>query len=212
MHTQVPTVEQTRQPRQTDEPPMQLQVERPFADTRSETAQLKLLQAKMASGQTSFNLSTTGILQAKTDVKENKTDAIPGETSSKKIATPTQGTKWFRFKINDNVIDTFANNIYPHSAEKGSSPVHAAVEIGAQATIEEKDPSTLGGMSRARHFGFGDRAMKQVGSGYRKGKLTWHHQMGKYNMELVDMYVHGGFGHHGGYASWSEDDDDIDGE
>jgi hypothetical protein len=65
-------------------------------------------------------------------------------------------------------------------------------------------------MSRPRHFGLGDRAIGNTTSD-RKGKLTWHHQMEKYKMELVDMYVHGGFGHHGGYASWSEDDDDADG-
>lgn len=234
MQTQIPSkAERTKQADQAMQQPTQLHTGTNllFADSRSVTTQLKsvqtflaqspqnkglhALQAKMNNHQvTPLNIAASlsaGVVQAKTDVKENKNDATSTETASKKIATPTQGTKWFRFNINDNVIDSFSNNIYPHSTDKGSNPVQTSVEIGAQATKESIDPSLLGGMSRPRHFGLGDRAIGKSTSD-RKGKLTWHHQMGRYNMELVDMYVHGGFGHHGGYANWSEDDDDADGE
>lgn len=233
MQTQIPLqAEQTKQSDKVVQQPTQVHTatQRLFVDSRPETTQLKsvqtlltaspqsqglqALQAKMNNIQAKqlnvlSNLSA-GIVQAKTDVKEDKGDATSTETASKKIATPTQGTKWFRFNINGNVIDSFSNNIYPHSTDKGNNPVQTSVEIGARATKEGIDPSTLGDMSRARHFGLGDRAIGKTTSD-RKGKLTWHHQMGKYNMELVDMYVHGGFGHHGGYANWSEDDDDADG-
>ncbi len=150
-----------------------------------------------------------GVFQKKTDVRGNLNDATDTETSSKKIATPTQGEKWFRFKIAGNVINSFSDNIYPNSTDKGSNPVCASVEIGSQAESEGYNKDDLGSWSRGVHFGFGDRKLK-IHKDARKGKWTWHHQMGKYNMELVDMYVHGGFGHHGGYSNWNDEQDTDD--
>ncbi|MFT4923990.1 MAG: hypothetical protein ACI8WB_000068 [Phenylobacterium sp.] len=153
--------------------------------------------------QTSFN-APNAVIQEKTDIKQDSKDGNDTETSSKEIATPTQGTKWFRFNKNGQSINSFSNNIYK-GPNAGSNPVEAAVEIGAKADAEGNfGQGELGTKSRAIHFGLGDRIIGKD-KGYRKGKLTWHHQDNHYHMQLVDMYVHGGFGHTGGYSGWQDD-------
>jgi hypothetical protein len=153
------------------------------------------------------------LFQRKTDVKEEKDDATDGETKSKKIATPTQGEKWFKFEKQGDFIDSFSDNIYSGVINKGADPVLNTVEIGAQADKEGNfSKDDLGYKSRPVHFGLGDRKIG-INSSNRKGRLTWHHQKDQYYMELVDMYVHGGFGHYGGYAAWKDDiidDDNVD--
>ncbi|MNU51657.1 hypothetical protein D3C71_406510 [compost metagenome] len=149
-------------------------------------------------------------VQLKTDVRIDNGDGTDTETSSKKINTPNQGLKWFRFSKSGNEIDSFSNNIYPLVPDKGDNPVTKSVEIGAQAEKEEAgSKEEIPNMSRAKHFGLGDR-QAGITKESRKGKWTWHHQNGKYNMQLVDMFVHGGFGHTGGFSQWQEDDSDED--
>lgn len=149
--------------------------------------------------------------QLKTNIKEEKNDGKIDETQSKLIVKSTDGEKeWFKFKKADLVINSFANNIYNGVVDKGKNQVKCSVEIGAQAEKEGNfGKDKLGEKSRGIHFGLGDRATG-INKDYRKGKWTWHHQDGKYYMELVDMHVHGAFGHHGGYAGWQNDTDSDD--
>ncbi|MCK9200422.1 MAG: HNH endonuclease [Gallionella sp.] len=146
-----------------------------------------------------------GVLQAKTDVQENLNDATDDKTSNKKINTPTQGLKWFRFAKNDKVINSFANNITDQTP-KGANPVAATVDLAD--SNEVSDTATIPDMSRSVHFRLGDN-LQGISSGDRTGKWTWHHKLDKYNMELVDMYTHGGFYHYGGFSQWDMDDDDA---
>ncbi|MBS1635994.1 MAG: HNH endonuclease [Bacteroidetes bacterium] len=152
---------------------------------------------------------SSAVIQQKTDVRENKEDGNSSETSSKKIQTPTQGLKWFRFAKSGDAINSFSSNIYPGSIDKGTNPVRASVEIGAQAVKNGLSKDDVPDMSRAKHFALGDEAAS-ISKSSRKGTWTWHHQDAKYNMELVDMHVHGGFGHTGGFSKWQEDDNDED--
>lgn len=187
-----------------------------FSDQRTSTAvQLKQQQLMQAAQSTPGNKQLQkipaqgNVLQAVTKVVDQLDDATSTSTKSKEIETPTQGKKWFKFGINGNVINSFSNNIYSGSGTKGSNPVSTQVEIGAQAASEGLTKTDIPSWSRAKHFGLGDRA-SGIKASDRKSKWTWHHQNSAYYMELVDMYVHGGFGHHGGYANWDNDVDSDD--
>lgn len=149
-----------------------------------------------------FNRSA--VAQAKTDVKEDRKDATNTETSNKKINTPTQGEKWFRFSKDDKKINSFANNITTESP-KGSNPVSATIDLAN--SDEVKDKSEIPDMSRPVHFRLGDKLIGKNADD-RAGKWTWHHKIDPYKMELVDMHAHGGFYHYGGFSQWG--DMDID--
>ncbi|HEX7644654.1 MAG TPA: HNH endonuclease [Burkholderiaceae bacterium] len=173
---------------------------RAWADASPQVAHLQRMSASFGNG--------APAAQLKTDVKEDKDDATAGkETSSKKIATPTQGTKWFRFARGDgDVIESFANNLYK-GADAGSNPVHATIDLSNNTKGVAK--SAIPELSRAQHFALGD-AMIGKSKDYRKGTYTWHHMTDAYKMELVDMYTHGGFYHYGGFSAWQEGVDDDD--
>ena len=145
-----------------------------------------------------------GVVQAKTDVRRNLDDATDDKTSNKLINTPTQGQKWFRFAKSDKVINSFANNITDQTP-KGGNPVKATVDL--KDSDEVGDKSTIPDMSRPVHFRLGDDLLN-ISASARTGKWTWHHKLDKYEMELVDMYTHGGFYHYGGFSQWDMDDDD----
>lgn len=191
-----------------------------FSDQRASTAlQLKQQQRMQTMHRPEINQYLKNnpvqgnVLQAVTKVVNELDDATSTTTKSKEIETRTQNTKWFKFAINGNVINSFSNNIYSGPGTAGSNPVSKQVEIGGQATTEGSEKTDIPSWSRAKHFGLGDRATG-IKASDRKGKWTWHHQNSPYYMELVDMYVHGGFGHHGGYANWDNDvdsDDTLDG-
>lgn len=155
-------------------------------------------------------LGAEGVAQAKTDVKQDLKDGTDDETSSKLINTPTLGTAWFRFKKEGDVIDSFADNIYSGPGPKGGTPVTTTVELGAAASKKGIEKSDIPSMSRARHFSLGDEEAGITKDGDRKGKRTWHHKQATYEMELVDMYTHGGFFHYGGFSAWQEGIDDND--
>lgn len=147
-----------------------------------------------------------GVIQAKTDVKEDLGDRTGTLTSHKRIKTPNFGEGWYRFAKNDKVIDSFATNLSTKTP-KGSDPVSATVDIAAQASIDGVEASDIPGKSRTTHFKWGD-AENKTNADHRKGKWTWHHKAGAYKMELVDMHAHGGFYHHGGFSGWRDNDDD----
>lgn len=145
-----------------------------------------------------------GVVQAKTNVTVNLNDATDDKTSNKKIATPTQGEKWFRFAKDGNKINSFGNNITSQSP-KGNSPVATTIDLGGSKEV--KDKSEIPDMSRATHFGLGDRMIGKDAN-FRSGTWTWHHKVDPYKMELVDMYAHGGFFHYGGFSQWGDLDPD----
>lgn len=148
-----------------------------------------------------------GVIQTKTDVKENKEDATSDKTSNKKINTPTQGEKWFRFKKDGDIINSFATNITDQTP-KGASPVSTTVDVAAKAKEDGVESSDIASKTRATHFKWGDAAIG-IKKGDRTGKWTWHHKVDQYQMELVDMHAHGGFFHYGGFSQWDLDDEDI---
>ena len=149
-----------------------------------------------------FNRSA--VAQAKTDVKENLDDATDTKTSNKKINTPTQGEKWFRFDKNDKKINSFANNITTKSPA-GSSPVSVTIDLANSDEVKNK--SEIPNMSRPQHFSMGDKLIGKKGDD-RAGTWTWHHKIDPYKMELVDMHAHGGFYHYGGFSQWDMDPGD----
>ncbi len=151
-----------------------------------------------------------GVLQAKTDVKENLDDATATKTSNKKINTPNYGEGWYRFAKDGYVIDSFSSNITDQTP-KGTNPVTDTVDIAAKA--EEMDgvqPGDIAGKNRPAHFKWGD-AQKGIDASHRTGKWTWHHKKDTYKMELVDMHAHGGFFHYGGFSGWRDNEEDDDG-
>ncbi|HEY0893926.1 MAG TPA: HNH endonuclease [Cellvibrio sp.] len=150
------------------------------------------------------SVAAVRVLQAKTDVKTNLQDATDTKTANKKINTPTQGEKWFRFAKDGNKINSFANNITTQ-APAGASPVTKTVELSDAVD----DASTITDMSRPQHFSLGDKLINKSAD-YRAGTWTWHHKIDPYKMELVDMHAHGGFYHYGGFSQWDMDDGDSD--
>lgn len=147
-----------------------------------------------------FNRSA--VAQAKTDVKEDRKDATDTKTSNKKINTPTQGEKWFRFNKDDKKINSFAKNITTESPA-GSSPVSVTIDL--VDSDEVKNKSTIPNMSRSVHFSMGDKLIGK-NADFRAGTWTWHHKVDPYKMELVDMHAHGGFYHYGGFSQWGDMD------
>ncbi len=156
------------------------------------------------------SFTSNGFYQFKTNIIKDLGNASGGETSSKLIEKSSDGQNaWYRFKKDGDVIDSFSNNLFSGQGA-GDNPVLVSVEIGQKADSEGKfGKEELGGKTRSVHFGLGDRDYG-ITKDFRKGKWTWHHQDDRYYMELVDMHVHGAFGHHGGYAGWQNDVDDDD--
>lgn len=162
------------------------------------------LQGELKTTQFQATLNAFGVVQAKTDVKENLNDATDSETSNKLINTPTQGKKWFRFAKDGKKINSFANNI-TDQAPAGASPVTTTIDL--EKSEEVDDPSAIPNMSRPVHFRLGDRLFGQENADYRGDTWTWHHKVEPYKMELVDMYAHGGFFHYGGFSQWGDMND-----
>jgi hypothetical protein len=180
------------------------------------TLQLMALQAMVSNGRQPLQLraalnmasATLGAgqavaqLTAVTEDKKNSTDKL---TSDKKIETKNQGEAWFRYaQASDWVIESFGDNKTTESP-KGKAPVSKSIDL-ADSDISEEE---IGELTRAKHFGAGDR-LAGIEASDRKGKWTWHHKQDPYEMELVDMAVHKSFYHHGGFSKWKEDSEEED--
>lgn len=189
-----------------------------MGDARPQAAALQMLQETAAQSPRATGLNTKQllaaqgfknrlptVLQAKTDVKENLNDGDDTKTANKKINTPTQGEKWFRFAKDGNKINSFANNITT-KAPAGGNPVTKTVDLANYPSV---DTGEISSMTRPTHFSMGDK-LANISSDDRTGTWTWHHKIDAYKMELVDMYAHGGFYHYGGFSQWDMDEDDSD--
>jgi len=183
-----------------------------FTDGRPQMQRQSNLQAMMQASPRSIQLAAvraaipalhSGAVAQLTAVTQDMGNAAGGLTSDKKIQTKNQGEAWFRFKKDDLVIESFSDNKTTQTP-KGNSPVDRSVELTEDAVIGDEE---IGNMTRAKHFGAGDR-VGGITPAYRKGKWTWHHKQQPYEMELVDMAVHKSFGHHGGFSQWQEGAED----
>lgn len=186
-----------------------------FSDQRTSTAvQLQQQQMMRSASAPGHVVQQQGRVQAtmqmKTDVKRKLDDATDTLTASKEIATPTEGTAWYRFAKDGKNIDTFSANRYSGLGTKGAANEVRKVDL--KDSDEVDDPSEILDMGRPKHFAIADRMVGQANGSYREGKYTWHHMITPYKMQLVDMYSHGGFFHYGGMANWHDQDEGEDGD
>ncbi|NOQ28162.1 MAG: hypothetical protein GQ564_22600 [Bacteroidales bacterium] len=172
-----------------------------FIDNRPEALAQRKLKSIINTSHSNFNIATVAQLSDVVEKGVNDDDSL---TQDKKVKTRNNGEAWFRFPIDSTKIDTFSDN-KTKTTPKGGSHVSKTIEISDDQNANQYDIETL---TRARHFGAGDRLI-DIKKSDRKGKWTWHHKQNKYKMELVDMAVHRSFGHHGGFSAWQEDLDDT---
>ncbi|MBI3714718.1 MAG: HNH endonuclease [Betaproteobacteria bacterium] len=129
-------------------------------------------------------------------------------TDEKLIKTKNFGTAYYQFDYDSaGNIDDFSNNratTTPVGADPVDSSSHVNLDEGTgsgQGEMRSGNTVDIVSSSRSRHFSIADRMVDGTPDD-RKGTYTWHHLTPEYEMVLVDMAVHGGFGHKGGKSFW----------
>lgn len=130
-------------------------------------------------------------------------------TEEKLVNTKSYGTAYYQYDHDSKGnIDDFSSNLATRTPV-GPDPVDStswvdleSVSGAGEGTMLSGKEVAIIGASRSQHFSMADN-LNDSGPSDRKGSYTWHHLTPKYEMVLVDMAVHGAFGHKGGYSLWA---------
>jgi hypothetical protein len=129
-------------------------------------------------------------------------------TDDKKIDSAAVQSGYYQYDYDaKGNIDDFGDN-RSQSKPKGGNPIGSpVVNLDYGTTVSGTGEMRSGrivnivGASRSQHFSIADQ-INDNAPAERTGKWTWHHLTPKYQMVWVDMRVHGGFGHNGGFSLW----------